>query len=140
MHQLVDIHEKPTHPQSNYAVPGIYFYDNKVINYAKDVQPSKRKELEITDVNLKYLSDNTLNVRILGRGTAWFDAGTPTSMLAAANFVFTLEDRQGLKICCPEEIAWRNKYIDDQQFAMLAKKMGRCDYGKYLNSLLKEQH
>lgn len=120
--QLLSIEEKPAHPKSNYAVIGLYFYDNQVINFAKSLQPSKRGELEITDINQQYLLNNQMKVQLLGRGMAWLDAGTPKSLLDAANFFSSLEERQGLKVCCPEEIAWRFQYINDDQLAMLAEK------------------
>lgn len=133
---ITSIEEKPTNPSSNYAVTGIYFYDNKVINYAKSLQPSARNELEITDINRIYLKNNQLSTRILGRGMAWLDAGTPKSMLDAANFIYALEERQGLKISCPEEIAWRLGNISDEQLYQLAKEMPSCDYSNYLFQLL----
>lgn len=135
--KALEIEEKPKNPRSNYAVIGLYFYDNDVIEFAKDLKPSARGELEITDINIKYLQANRLHVHILGRGMAWLDAGTPKSLLDAANFFHSLEDRQGLKVCCPEEIAWRQQYIDNHQLEKLAAKMGENDYGHYLSSLLK---
>lgn len=133
--RVVHIEEKPQQPTSNYAVIGIYFYDNAVVPYAKSLKPSLRGELEITDINRMYLSDSQLKVQLLGRGMAWLDAGTPDSLLDAANFIRSLEERQGLKICCPEEIAWRQHYIDDRQLIRLAQRMGNCDYATYLLSL-----
>ncbi len=138
--QVINIEEKPEHPKSNYAVIGLYFYDNHVIDYAKSITRSKRNELEITDINALYLKNNSLKARLLGRGMAWLDAGTPTSLLDAANFFHSLEERQGLKVYCPEEIAWRHHYINDEQLEHLTQKMGRCDYAAYLSSLLLKQH
>jgi len=130
--KVQNIEEKPLHPKSNCAVIGLYFYDNKVVEYAKSLRPSQRDELEITDINLCYLRNNALNAHVLGRGMAWFDAGTAKSLLDAANFFYSLEDRQGLKACCPEEIAWRYGYINDTDLLRLAEKMGPNDYGTYL--------
>ena len=138
--QVIDIEEKPEFPKSHYAVIGLYFYDNQVIDYAKSLKPSKRGELEITDINVQYLKNKNLTARLLGRGMAWLDAGTPASLLDAANFFHSLEARQGLKVYCPEEIAWRLHYINDEQLENLAHKLGRCDYGVYLSSLLKHHH
>ncbi len=133
---VLDIKEKPENSKSNYAVIGIYYYDNSVVDFAKSIVPSLRGELEITDINLKYLAENKLSTRILGRGMAWLDAGTPKSMLDAANFIYTLEERQGLKVCCPEEIAWRLNYITDEQLCKIINNMQECEYEKYLRSLL----
>lgn len=136
---IISIDEKPQHPSSHYAVIGIYYYDNAVIDFAKSLTPSSRGELEITDINRRYLSEKKLSVQTLGRGMAWLDAGTPKSILDAANFIHALEERQGLKICCPEEIAWRLNYIDDDQLLDLATRMGACDYANYLHALLSRE-
>lgn len=137
--KVVDIVEKPQNPSSNCAAIGLYFYDNKVVDYAKVLRPSKRGELEITDINRMYLENDQLHVRILGRGMAWFDAGTAKSLLDASNYFYSLEDRQGLKACCPEEIAWRSHYIDEEALVRLAEKIGMNEYGLYLISLIKQK-
>jgi len=130
------ITEKPDNPASNYAVTGLYMYDNDVVEMAKSITPSARGELEITDINQQYLNEGKLNVAKLGRGVAWLDTGTLESLNQAANFIETIEKRQGLKICCPEEIAWRMKFINDDAFSTLAHSMGKSEYGKYLKELL----
>jgi len=136
--KALSIEEKPAHPRSQYAVPGLYFYDNHVFDIASSLKPSQRGELEITDLNQVYLDNGQLSVKVLGRGVAWLDAGTHESLLQAANFVQAVEDRQGMMISCPEEIAYRLGYIDMAQVRRLAKSMDNNDYGKYLINLLKE--
>ena len=134
-HRAVSIEEKPHQPRSNYAVPGIYFYDNQVIHIAKNLQPSTRGELEITDINLQYLSLGKLQVQVLGRGVAWLDAGTHESLLQASMYVQTLEERQGMMISCPEEIAYRMGYIDQAKLHELSSNMANNNYGAYLKRL-----
>lgn len=136
--KVLSLEEKPVQPKSNFAVPGLYFYDNNVVNIAKSIKPSARGELEITDVNKVYLQDGQLNVEPLGRGSAWLDTGTHDDLLEAGHFIATIEKRQGLKVCCPEEIAWRFGYIDDAQLKALAAPMKKNGYGQYLLNLLKE--
>lgn len=134
--QVVEIVEKPTNPKSNYAVTGLYFYDNDVIEIAKSLKPSPRGELEITDVNAVYLSNKKLHVEKLGRGIAWLDMGTHESLLDASNFIESLENRQGLKICCPEETALLNGWIGKEQVEKIAKSMKNSQYGHYLLKLI----
>ena len=133
---VISIEEKPYEPKSNYAVPGLYFFDANVVNYAKNVRPSKRGELEITDVIEQYLNSNTLTVEIMGRGTAWLDTGTLDDLLEAALFIRTIEKRQGLKISCPEEIAYQMNYITSEQLKTLAQPLVKSGYGQYLLGLL----
>lgn len=130
------IEEKPEHPKSNYAVTGLYFYDDKVCDYAADLKPSKRGELEITDLNRCYLEAGNLNVELMGRGYTWLDAGTHQSLLDAAIFVRVIEERQDLKIACPEEIAWRRGFITDSQLRALGEPLRKSGYGEYLLGLL----
>jgi glucose-1-phosphate thymidylyltransferase len=137
--RAIDLEEKPASPKSNYAVTGLYMYDNDVVDIAKNIKPSARGELEITDVNKTYMERKTLRVELFDRGTAWLDTGTVQSLLDAANFIRVLEERQGLKIGCPEEIAYRQGLIDASQLKILAEKLDKSGYGQYLMELLRQR-
>ncbi|MGV8911280.1 MAG: glucose-1-phosphate thymidylyltransferase RfbA [Rhodoglobus sp.] len=137
--KAVSIEEKPENPKSNYAVPGLYFYDNSVIGIAKTIEPSARGELEISTINERYLDAGNLQVQVLDRGVAWLDTGTFESMMQASEYVRVIEDRQGFKVGCIEEISWRAGWIDDEQLANLAAPLAKSGYGVYLQSLLREK-
>jgi len=135
--RAISLEEKPVAPKSRYAVTGLYFYDSQVVELAKQIKPSPRGELEITDLNRLYLQARQLDVQTMGRGYAWLDTGTHESMLEAGQFIYTVEKRQGLKVSAPEEISWRNRWIDDAQLEKLASNLGKSDYGQYLLRLLR---
>jgi len=137
--RALSIEEKPAKPRSRYAVTGLYFYDNRVVDFAASLKPSARGELEVTDLNTRYLADGSLHVEMLGRGTAWLDTGTHESLLQAANFIETVEQRQGLKVCCVEEIAYRMGYVSREQLERLARPLAKNGYGKYLLEVLAEE-
>jgi len=133
---VISLEEKPQHPKSNYAVTGLYFYDETVCDLVADLQPSRRGELEITDLNNLYRANGTLYLEKLGRGTAWLDTGTHESLMQAGNFIETIEQRQGLKICCPEEVAFQQRWIDAEQLSQIATALRKSGYGEYLLGLL----
>ena len=138
--RAISIEEKPADPKSNYAVPGLYFYDNSVIDVSKSIKPSDRGELEISSINEHYLKQGSLNVQVLDRAVAWLDTGTVDSMIQASEYVRVIEQRQGFKIGCIEEIAWRNGWVSDDELALLAKPLKKSGYGEYLQGLLIENH
>lgn len=138
-YNVISLEEKPEKPKSNYAIPGLYFYDNKVVEIAKNLKPSGRGELEITDINNEYLKKQKLKAIPLGRGFAWLDTGTPSGMLKASNFVSTVQERQGMYISCIEEIAWREGFITDEQLEAIGKELQKVQYGQYLLNLLKRK-
>ena len=137
--KVLSLEEKPAKPKSNYAVTGLYFYDNQVVELAKNLKPSARGELEITDLNRLYLEAGSLQVEVMGRGYAWLDTGTHDSLLDAGQFIATLEKRQGLKVACPEEIAYRSKWIDAEQVQRLIKPLAKNGYGQYLQQIIKDE-
>ena len=138
-HNVISIEEKPKKPKSNYAVPGLYFYDNQVIEFAKNVRPSRRGELEISSINEEYLRRGQLHVTLMTRGVTWFDTGSPQGMHKASGFVKTLQEMQGFYLSCIEEIAWRKHFIDDEQLKKCGEELKQTNYGKYLLSLLSNE-
>ena len=138
--KVIGLEEKPAQPKSHYAVTGLYFYDGRVCDYAAALKPSARGELEITDLNRCYLDDNSLHLEQLGRGFAWLDTGTHESLMEAGNYIETIENRQGLKVCCPEEIAYVNGWIDTEQLLALAAPLAKTGYGQYLQQLIRQGH
>ena len=138
--RVIGLEEKPSKPKSHYAVTGLYFYDQRVCDYAADLKPSPRGELEITDLNRGYLEDGTLHLEQLGRGYAWLDTGTHESLMQAGNYIETIENRQGLKVCCPEEIAYAHGWIDAEQVMRLAAPLAKTGYGQYLQHLIEQGH
>ena len=138
-YRVISVEEKPVHPKSNYAVPGLYFYDNRVVGIAKRVKPSSRGEIEITSVNNAFLEMGELHVTLLGRGMAWFDTGTPGNMLKAAEFVETVQDRQGFYVACIEEIAWRRGFITREHLLALGRELEMTDYGQYMLTIAQEE-
>ncbi|RUL64293.1 glucose-1-phosphate thymidylyltransferase [Dyella dinghuensis] len=138
--RVVGLEEKPSKPKSHYAVTGLYFYDSRVCDFAADLKPSPRGELEITDLNRRYLEDGSLHLEQLGRGYAWLDTGTHESLMEAGNYIETIENRQGLKVCCPEEIAYINGWIDAEQVKRLAAPLAKTGYGQYLLNLIEQGH
>jgi glucose-1-phosphate thymidylyltransferase len=138
--RVVGLEEKPSKPKSHYAVTGLYFYDSRVCDFAADLKPSPRGELEITDLNRLYLADGSLHLEQLGRGYAWLDTGTHESLMEAGNYIETIENRQGLKVCCPEEIAYINQWIDAEQVKRLATPLAKTGYGQYLLNLIEQGH
>jgi len=136
--KVVGLEEKPNRPKSNYAVTGLYFYDKRAVDFAESLSPSPRGELEITDLNRCYLDDQSLHLEQLGRGYAWLDTGTHESLMEAGEYIQTIENRQGLKVCCPEEIAYVNKWIDAEQLLRLAEPLAKTGYGQYLQNLIKQ--
>lgn len=139
-HKVLSVEEKPTKPKSNWAITGLYFYDNRCVEYAKNQKPSARGELEITDLNRVYLDNGELDVRFLGRGFSWLDTGTMESLIDAADFVKTIQKQQGIRISAPEEIAWRRGWIDDEKLLESAEKYGKSDYGKYLKDIIENDY
>lgn len=137
-HKVISLEEKPAKPKSNYAVPGLYFYDNQVVEIAKNIKPSARGEIEITAVNNVYLEKGEINVMLLGRGMAWLDTGTPEGMLKASEYVEAVQSRQGFYVSCIEEIAWRRGFINDEQFRKIGENLKMTEYGQYILSLLKD--
>jgi glucose-1-phosphate thymidylyltransferase len=138
--KAISIEEKPTHPKSRYAVPGLYFYDNEVVQIAKNIKPSPRGEYEITDINLEYLKRDKLSVSVLDRGTAWLDTGTFDSLMQASQFIQVIEQRQGIKVACIEEIAWRKGFIDKAQLIKLAEPLLKSGYGTYIMDMLESSN